>query len=66
MVETDLNLTVKDLAARYGVHSATIWRWVQRGHFPQPYQIAKGTTRWSASDVAEHEAQSKRPERQIA
>lgn len=43
------------LAERYGVHRATIWRWAQAGHFPKPIQITPGTTRWKLEEVERHD-----------
>lgn len=45
-------LTVGQVAKRYSVSNSTIWRWVHsREGFPDPYEIAKGTTRWASSDL---------------
>ena len=44
-------LSVKQLAARYGTHEATIWRWSREGRFPAPVKLAGNLTRWSSSDV---------------
>jgi prophage regulatory protein len=48
-------VTDLQLAERYGVHRATIWRWSQTGHFPKPIQITPGTTRWKLEDVERHD-----------
>lgn len=48
-------LTDRQLAERYGVNRATIWRWSQAGRFPKPVQLTPGTTRWSLEDVERHE-----------
>ena len=54
-----MNLYLSDLqlADRYGVHRATIWRWAQAGTFPKPIQLTTGTTRWKLRDVEYHEQQ---------
>ncbi|WP_108445454.1 helix-turn-helix transcriptional regulator [Halomonas denitrificans] len=44
-------LSVKHLRHRFGVHDATIWRWVREGRFPQPVKLGGNLTRWSLSDV---------------
>lgn len=44
-------LSVKQLASRFSVHEATIWRWSREGRFPQPVKLAGNLTRWSLSDV---------------
>lgn len=43
------------LAKRYGVHRATIWRWVQKHNFPAPLKLSPGCARWRGRDVLEHE-----------
>lgn len=49
-------LSDKELAARYGVHRDTIWRWAESGHFPKPVKLAKQCTRWKLEDVQAFEA----------
>lgn len=44
------------LAARYGVGRATIWRWAQNGRIPQPVKLSPGCTRWRLADLEEWEA----------
>lgn len=44
------------LAQRFGVSRATIWRWAQKGKFPQPIKLSPGCTRWRLSDVEAWEA----------
>lgn len=40
------------LAARYGVHRSTPWRWVQADPtFPQPIKLSPGCTRWKLSEI---------------
>ncbi len=41
-----------DVARRYGVGRATVWRWVREGELPPPIQLGRATTRWSL-DVLE-------------
>jgi len=43
-------LSDKDLATRYSVHRATIWRWTERGLFPKPIKF-NNSTRWLLADV---------------
>lgn len=50
-----LFLSDKGLAARYSVHRATPWRWVQAGKLPAPIKI-NGSTRWKLSDIETWEA----------
>lgn len=49
-------LSDKDLAARYSIHRATPWRWVQNGKLPAPIKI-NGSTRWKVSDIEAFEAE---------
>jgi prophage regulatory protein len=45
------------LAERYDVHRATIWRWVKSGVLPQPVQISPGCTRWRADEIDQRDAE---------
>ncbi len=40
-----------DLAEFYGVHRATIWRWVERGLLPRPVKLSPQTTRFRRDDI---------------
>ena len=45
--------TDKQLAARFGVHRATIWRW-EAGNaeaFPKSIQLTPGCRRWRMEDI---------------
>nr|WP_298377693.1 AlpA family phage regulatory protein [uncultured Halomonas sp.] len=45
-------LTVRQVAHRYGVGVATIWRWSRnRDDFPQPRKLGDNCTRWAMSDL---------------
>lgn len=50
-----LYLGVVNVARRYDVSVASIWRWVAAGKFPRPRKLASGTTRWSIADLDTHE-----------
>lgn len=39
------------LAARYSVSRATIWRWAATGRLPKPIKLSPGCTRWKLSDL---------------
>ncbi|QIB66979.1 helix-turn-helix transcriptional regulator [Kineobactrum salinum] len=41
------------LAQRYSVSRATIWRWSQEGKIPPPLRITGNCTRWRLSEVIE-------------
>jgi len=55
----DTYLSDIQLAARYNVHRATPWRWVQTGQFPKPVNLTPGCTRWKLSDIEAWEASRK-------
>ncbi len=45
-------LTDAQLAARFGVHRSTPWRWVQNDpSFPKPVSLSSGCTRWRLADI---------------
>jgi prophage regulatory protein len=48
-------VTDRQLAERYSVSRASIWRWSQTGQLPKPISLASGTTRWNLEDVLNHE-----------
>ena len=47
--------TVSQVATRFGVSVATVWRWVRQGDLPSPVKISERTTRWRRSDIEAHE-----------
>ena len=49
-------LTVDQVAERYDVSAATIWRWKRSGRFPAPRRVGPNTTRWHIADLLEHES----------
>lgn len=44
-------LTVKQIANRYGVHEATVHRWVKARRFPRPIRLGENCTRWRLADL---------------
>lgn len=45
-------VTDTQLAARYGVHRTTPWRWVKTDpSFPQPVKLSPQCSRWKLSEV---------------
>lgn len=45
-------LTVEDVAQRYGVSKATVWRWVKNDpDFPEPIKLSIGTSRWTEEQL---------------
>ena len=52
MTSPETYLTDLDLAARYGVHRSTPWRWVKTDPtFPKPVVLSPGCTRWKGSEL---------------
>ena len=51
------HLSDKQLAARFGVHPKTPWRWAREGTFPKPVKLTPGVTRWRVADVEAWEAE---------
>jgi prophage regulatory protein len=49
-------LTVEQVAHRFSVSSATIWRWVRERRFPDPIRIGPRSTRWRRADIEDVEA----------
>lgn len=47
-------LKVSEVAERYRVDPATIWRWARSGRFPRPLKI-EGVTRWSVKKLDAHD-----------
>ena len=56
MSQTDKFISDKQVAGRYEVSRATIWRWVKEGHVPPPVKFTPGCTRWRLSDLQTWEA----------
>ena len=48
--------TVEEVADRYRVSTATIWRWKKSGEFPQAVKVGPGCTRWRLSDLLNHDS----------
>jgi predicted DNA-binding transcriptional regulator AlpA len=55
----DTFASVKQVAQRYGVSTATPWRWVNDpvANFPKPVSLSPGCTRWRLSDLEAWENQ---------
>lgn len=46
-----------DLARRFRVSRATVWRWVHTRGFPQPVRFGDNCTRWKMADVLRWETE---------
>lgn len=49
----DKLLTVKEVAERFAVSTATVWRLAKSSDIPQPIKIGH-SVRWRASDLQKH------------
>jgi prophage regulatory protein len=47
--------SVRQVAERYDVSVATIWRWVKHGDLPAGRILSPGCTRWKGSDLQQWE-----------
>ena len=57
----DIYLSDTQVAARYGVHRSTPWRWAKTDrHFPKPINLTLGCTRWKLADLEAWEARKNR------
>jgi len=49
---TETYLSNAQLAARYGLHRSTLWRWAKTDPtFPKPVSLSVGCTRWKLSAI---------------
>ena len=48
----DTYISDAQIAARFGVHRSTPWRWAKSDKcFPQPVKLSVGVTRWKLSEI---------------
>ena len=55
-------LTPNELAARWGVHPVSVYKWHKAGLIPQPFRVGTNL-RWHLSDIEAHENAPKRATR---
>ena len=48
-------LNVQQVATRYTVSIATIWRWTRVTDFPDPVKLGENCTRWKLAELIEWE-----------
>lgn len=46
----------KQLARRYGINRATVWRWAATGRLPAPVRLTPNVTRWDLRAVEAFDA----------
>lgn len=56
MATQETYATDKEMAARYKVSRATLWRWVRDGDFPSPIKLSPRCTRFKLTDAEKWEA----------
>jgi prophage regulatory protein len=49
--QTEMLLTVEDLADLLSLSRRTVWRWLNDGRLPVPLRLSPRVVRWRASDV---------------
>lgn len=50
-------ISANQLAERYGVDKATIWRWTGRGILPKPIKLSPQCTRWRLAEIERRDAE---------
>ena len=50
-------VSVLDLAQRYHINRATVWRWAQRGIIPAPVKLSEQCTRWRLAEIERCDAE---------
>lgn len=48
-------ISANELASRFGVSKATIWRWKRVGLIPSPIYLGARCTRWREEDIQAYE-----------
>jgi len=56
----DRLLKVSELAKFLGVAPSTIYRWLDNGKLPQPYEIGDAAVRWRMSEINQWLEESRR------
>lgn len=49
-------ISAEQLAERYSVSQATIWRWAQAKRLPRPVQLSPSCTRWIVGEIEARDA----------
>ncbi|WP_417584624.1 helix-turn-helix transcriptional regulator [Nitrincola sp.] len=44
-------LSDREVAERYSIGRATVWRWITTRKFPTPVKLSPGCTRWRVADL---------------
>ena len=54
-IEPDAYYDAQQLAARYGLHEVTLWKWAREGKIPRPIKLGPNTSRWHGAALIAHE-----------
>ena len=55
-------VSANQLAERYQVNKATIWRWVQNQILPQPIKLSEQCTRFNLEEIERRDAEREQDE----
>lgn len=50
-------VSAEQLAQRYQVDKATIWRWAKKKIIPSPVKLSEQCTRWKLADIEQRDAE---------
>lgn len=50
-------VSAAQLAERYAVDRATVWRWARNGKLPKPVKISEQCTRWRLDEIERRDAE---------
>jgi len=56
----DRLMKMSELCEFLGVVPSTIYRWLESGQFPQPFDIGQDTVRWRLSEIEKWLEESRR------
>ncbi len=46
--------SAKEITALLGVHTTTIYSWMNAGKFPHPHRLGPRTVRWTGRQIIDH------------
>ena len=59
-MSSETYLTDLDVAAKFKISRATVWRWMRGGKLPRPYRLGPNCVRFAKSEIEAVEAQLER------
>jgi predicted DNA-binding transcriptional regulator AlpA len=51
-------VTTPKRRGRYPINRSTLWRWIQKGNFPQPTRLSGGLIAWPLEVIEQHEREA--------